>query len=363
MQVNSGKTPCFTAAAMETCLPFPPACAIQLRISSARRRIWLRMASIRKLPSGTFRAEVARQGVRKSKVFDTKTAAKEWAARQEYLILNADEIKGQGTFAEAMDRYARERSPSKRGARWEIIRLAKLAKDPLARIKMADLRSSDIADWRDRRSREVAPGSVIREMQLLSTVLTVCVKEWGLIAHNPASEVRKPTKPQPRSRLPTDDEMERLALSAGDDLSNATARAFHAFRFACETAMRAGEIIGLTWDRIDKQSRVAHLPLTKNGTARDVPLSSAAMALLEALPRQEPVFGLTSQQLDALWRKLRDRAGVEGLTFHDSRAEGTTRLSKKVDVLSLARITGHRDIKMLMTYYRETAADLAKRLD
>ncbi len=321
------------------------------------------MASIRKLPSGSYRAEIARQGVRKSKVFATKTAAKEWAARQEYLILNADELRGQGTLGEAMDRYARERSQTKRGARWEIIRLSKLAKDPLAKIRMADLRASDIADWRDRRSQEVAPASVIREMQLISSVLTVCVKEWGLLARNVASDVRKPVKPQPRSRLPLADEMERLAISAGDDLTNATARAYHAFRFACETAMRAGEIVGLTWDWIDAATRVAHLPLTKNGTSRDVPLSSAAMALLEALPRMDPVFGLTSQQLDALWRKLRDRAGVEGLTFHDSRAFGTGNLSKKVDVLSLARITGHRDIKMLMVYYRETAADLAKRLD
>nr|WP_010395719.1 site-specific integrase [Paracoccus sp. TRP] len=321
------------------------------------------MASIRKLPSGSFRAEVARQGVRKSKVFPTKTAAKEWAARQEYLILNADEVKGQGTLGDAMERYARERSPQKRGARWEIIRLEKLRKDSLAKVKMADLRASDIADWRDRRSKEVAPASVIREMQLISSVLTVCVKEWGLISHNPASDVRKPTKPPARSRLPTDDEMERLAISAGDDLTRATARAFHAFRFACETAMRAGEIVGLTWDRIDTDARVAHLPMTKNGSPRDVPLSKAAMALLEALPRQDPVFGLTSAQLDVLWRKLRDRAGVEGLNFHDSRAAGTGKLAKKVDVLSLARITGHRDLKMLMVYYRETAADLAKRLD
>lgn len=321
------------------------------------------MASIRKMASGKFRAEVARQGVRKSMVFATKTAAKEWAAREEYLILNSESLKGQGTLGEAMGRYARERSPEKRGARWEIIRLEKLRRDEVASVKMADLQASDIADWRDRRAKEVGPASVLREMQLINAVLAVCMKEWGLISRNPVSDVRKPTKPQPRSRLPTDDEMERLAISAGNDLSTSTARAFHVFRFACETAMRAGEIISLRWDRIDMKSRVAHLPLTKNGTARDVPLSKAAVALLEELPRQDPVFGLTSAQLDALWRKLRDRAGVDGLTFHDSRHFAITRLSKKLDVLALARMVGHRDIRQLSTYYNETASDLAKRLD
>ena len=321
------------------------------------------MASFRKMAGGRWRAEIARQGVRKSRVFDTKTAAKEWAAREEYLILNADEVKAQGTLGEAMERYARERSPDKRGARWEIVRLEKLRRDPLAKVRMGDLTSTDIADWRDRRRKEVAPVTVIRELQLISSVLTVCVKEWRLITHNPASDVRRPVRPQPRDRLPTDDELKRLAISAGDDLTTATARAFHAFRFACETAMRAGEIIGLTWDRIDRKSLVAHLPMTKNGTSRDVPLSTAALALLDDLPKLDPVFGLTSQQLDILWRKVRDRAGVDGLTFHDSRAAGTGKLATKVDVLSLARIMGHRDIRMLMVYYRETAEDLAQRLD
>lgn len=339
---------------------FPREIVIGLRIFSAA---CVTMASIRKLTSGKFRAEVARQGVRSSRVFATKAAAKDWAAREEYLIINAEEIKGQGTFGDALDRYARERSPLKRGEKWEVIRLEKLQREAIASIRMDALKASDFATWRDRRMTEVAPASVAREMQLMSSVLTVCVKEWGLIGKNPLSDVRKPPKPPSRDRLPTDDEMERLQISAGTDLSNATARAFHAFRFATETALRAGEIVGLRWERIDLDARVAHLPVTKNGTSRDVPLSSAAVALLNELPKLTPVFGLRSDQLDALWRKLRDRAGVEGLTFHDSRAAGTVRLSKKVDVLSLARITGHRDLKMLMVYYRETAADLAKRLD
>lgn len=321
------------------------------------------MASIRKLESGRWRAEIARLGVRSSKVFPTKTAAKEWAARQEHLILNADEVKGQGTLGEAMLRYSEERSPNKRGERWEVIRLEKLARDPLAQIKMASLKAGDFADWRDRRSKEVGPASVIREMQLLSSVMTVCVKEWGLIARNPLSDVRKPTKPQPRDRRPTPDELERIALSAGQDLGHATARAYHAFLFAIETGMRAGEIVGLTSADVNLKSRVAKLPLTKNGTAREVPLSTEAVRLIEALPKAAPLFGLTSQQLDALWRKIRDRAGVDGLTFHDSRHEAITRLSKKLDVLALARMVGHRDLRMLMTYYNETAENLAKLLD
>lgn len=321
------------------------------------------MASVRKLAGGNWRAEVARQGVRKSKVFDSKTAAKEWAAREEYLILHAKEVQAQGTFSEALDRYAREVSPSKRGARWEIIRIEKLRRDKLADMKLSDMRASDFADWRDRRLKEVAPASVIREMQIMSAVMSIAVREWGIISASPLSDVRRPKKPPARDRIPNDNDIAALRISAGEDLTRATARAFHAFLFALETAMRAGEICGLTWGNLDLKTRVAHLPITKNGHPRDVPLSREAIRLIEALPKADPVFDLTTQQLDVLWRKLRDRAGVTGLTFHDSRAGATTRLARKVDVLTLARITGHRDLRMLSIYYRETAADLAKRLD
>jgi integrase len=127
--------------------------------------------------------------------------------------------------------------------------------------------------------------------------------------------------------------------------------------------MRAGEIMRLRPNDINIEKRFARLPMTKNGTSRDVPLSSEAIRLIEALPKSDPIFGLDSAILDALWRKLRDRAAVSDLRFHDSRHEAITRLARKLDVLDLARMVGHRDLKMLMIYYNATAEELAKRLD
>ena len=135
-----------------------------------------------------------------------------------------------------------------------------------------------------------------------------------------------------------------------------------AFLFAIETAMRAGEICGLTAP--DITGRVAHLPQTKNGRKRDVPLSRRALELLAYLPVDSAtVFGITSASLDALFRKTRDRASIENLTFHDSRHEAITRLAKKLNVLDLARMVGHTDLNELQTYYNESAADIAEKLD
>ena len=321
------------------------------------------MASIRKIPSGKWQAQVARKGIRKSKSFNTKAEAVDWANRQEYL---ATESGGSNniTFGEMLDRYGRDFSSKKRGARWEIIRIEKLKGYPVADIRLSKLTASDFALWRDERLREVSPSSVAREMNLMSDALTKARRERGLISHNPLSDVKRPKAPPPRDRRVSQDEVDRLIEEAGLDLTTQVARSVHAFRFAIETGMRAGEIIGLTRDTVDFDRRVAHLPLTKNGSARDVPLSSVAVELLAELPEElDPLFGITSRNLDMLFRRVRDKAKIVDLRFHDSRHEAVTRMAKKLDVLDLARVIGHKDIRMLQVYYNPTVEELAARLD
>ena len=74
------------------------------------------------------------------------------------------------------------------------------------------------------------------------------------------------------------------------------------------------------------------------------------------------LFKLESASADTMFRRVRDELGIDGLTFHDTRHEAITRLARKVDVLDLARITGHKDLKSLMIYYNATASELAQRL-
>jgi integrase len=105
------------------------------------------------------------------------------------------------------------------------------------------------------------------------------------------------------------------------------------------------------------------LPQTKNGDERRVPLSPRARAILAALPRSDgPVFGLDAGTRDVMFRRARDAAQLANLHFHDSRAEAIWRLSKKLDVMELARVIGHRDLKSLMLYYQTDADELADRL-
>ena len=323
------------------------------------------MATFRKRGK-TWRAEVRRKNIPpQSATFDTKAEAVAWAHEIEAGVRKG--VAGVHTLAEAIERYRRDVAPNRGGARWEDLRLARIARDwTPARKRLADLTAADFAAWRDARLQEVAPATVGREMTIVRGVLEVARKEWGWIATQPMAEVRAPREPPPRRRRMTQDEIKRVCMAlgyrAGQAPQRASQRVALAFLFAIETAMRSGEIVGMHW--ADVHPRYVVLPRTKNGDRREVPLSAAAREILALLPRGAgPVFGLTSAVRDVLFREARDAAAIKNLRFHDSRAEAVWRLSKKLDVLQLARMVGHRDLRSLQIYYNESADELSKRLD
>ena len=188
--------------------------------------------------------------------------------------------------------------------------------------------------------------------------------------------VKRPKPPESRDRRISDEEIERILFCAGYERNvppcTMTARVGSVFLFALETAMRAGEICALQWKDVQIGLRYCTakgeaLGARKTAAAkRNVPLSKEAIRLIEQIEgeREGSVFKISStQSLDALFRKIRNRAAIENLHFHDARHEAITRLSKKMDVLSLARMVGHRNINELMTYYNESATDIAAMLD
>jgi integrase len=311
-----------------------------------------------------WRVKVRLRGQSHSATRTSKAEAQAWADETERKIRAGLGLTLSGrTLADLFDRYALEVSPRKRsGGGWEVTRLAYYARDPLARTRLCDLTPGILAAWRDRRLASVTGGTLRRDMALLSHALGVATREWGWLAVNPMSHVRRPAENAPRDRRVSADDIERICHAAGwqpgTPAHTKTARVAAAFLFAIETGMRGGEIVALRRDHV--RDVVAHLPRTKNGLKRDVALSPRARQLL--LDVGGDWGDLTVRLKDALFRKLRKQAGVAGLNFHDSRHEAITRLARKLDVLALARMVGHRDLKMLQVYYNESAADLAKRL-
>ena len=134
------------------------------------------------------------------------------------------------------------------------------------------------------------------------------------------------------------------------------------FLFAIETALRRGELLAM--ERKDIYDGYVHLPKTKNGEPRVVPLSEEAKALLslikhtgrKIIPQSENAFRL-------MWEKRKAEIGLLNLHFHDTRHEAITRMVRvrKLPVEVLAKITGHKKIDVLVnTYYNPNAEDLVE---
>lgn len=313
-----------------------------------------------------------------SKVFDTKAEAVGWATQEEAAIAAAEGGRFPArTLGDALDRYEREVSPGKRGSEWETKRLEafrnQLRKvdgvgDVLGKV-ISRITTDDMARWRDQRLKTVTKGTVQREINLLRNVFTIARKEWKWTGPNPFSDMRQPGENPARRRRPLWSEIKLLCRWLGYRTNRVETKQQEvalAYLIALRTGMRAGEILSLSDERVNLEARVARVPHKTQhltGEMREVPLTKHGVRLLRRLAGRGQFFTVSSASLDSLFRKARDRLLIKDLHFHDSRAEALTRLSRKVDVMTLARISGHKDLRILLeTYYRETAADIAKRL-
>ena len=327
------------------------------------------MATIRKLRD-KWQAMVRRKGMpQRAKSFEKRSDAERWARELES---HADRggssfdtsIAEKMTLGELLRRYILEISPQKRSCSTETIRLNAIVKRPIAEYALTNLTSARLAEYRDMRLKTVAPATIIRELNTISHAIDIGRKEWGIyLPENPAKMVRRPSVPRGRERRLADGEDSRL-YDACDALRSP--HMSFLITLALETAMRRGELLSLSWGDIDWKRQIAHLAITKNGESRDVPLSCRAItALMElkAVSKSERVFEASGNAIRLVWERLRKRAGSPDLHFHDLRHEAVSRLFEKgLNVIEVASISGHKEIRMLNRYTHLRAEDLVSRL-
>lgn len=329
------------------------------------------MAYFRKLKTG-WRAEVEIQGVRKSKVHATKAHAQAWASVEEAAIIKgASTAYPDKTLADALRKYADTVSTRKRSCRSEQLRFEAMQRDfpALCGKVLHKITPADIGEWRDARRKTVSDSSVVREACSLKNLWNVAREEWGWCGDSPWGKAKMPKKAHARTRQTSGNEVYRLVRSMGYVTGKKPAtmqqEVAYAYLVAHHTAMRASEVLGLRKSTVDLNKRVITLNTHKTVDevgVRYVPFTKRALRLLKLLDgwTDDKYFKIESASLDTLFRKVRDRLLIDNLRFHDSRAAALTRLSKRMDVLRLAKISGHKDLNQLMdAYYRQTAADIA----
>lgn len=377
------------------------------------------MATIVRRGNKKWQARVRRLGQHLSRTFTSHEDAKRWAQAQEAEIERgtwASPVESRRTrFRDVVKEY-RQNVAKPRDCPAELSRLTRI-EEWFGHLRLDALTPAVLMRWRDVRLQEVSGSTVRRELALLGGLLTWVEKELLIpLPQNAASAIRAPREARGRDRRLVKDEEERLRAamerrpvhSSGKKRTGSYMSGTRqpwvklAFELALETAMRRGEMLAMKWKDVDLDARTIFLEHTKNGESRTVPLSTRAVDTLQRAHELRGIAGLrgangksskvislvganrvlpiSSAALSKGWNRAVERArhtyeeecaaaNVEpddrllDLHFHDLRHEATSRLALKLsNVLELAAVTGHRELRMLQRYYHPKASDLARKL-
>ena len=310
------------------------------------------MSYIRKSKNG-YRCEVEKFGIRESRTFETKRLAQEWGKRRE-LEINPATVKAPEVhlFHDVCDRYLRDVSIKKDGLKWEALRINAF-KEHFGNVPINALKQPNMAAWRDARCKEVTGGTVRREKTLLNHIFTVARLEWHYIDFKPFEGVKMPADNEVREQVWGWKLIKRVLRAPATGKTREVVDAFH---IALRTAMRLQEVLAAP-ALFDKVRQVVDLPpeLDKMNRRRVIPIGRIAAKLLD-----RPAFVVDANEASTIFSDLLGCLGIEGMMFRDSRATALTLLARKVDVMRLQKISGHKDVRMLSRYCREKPEDISR---
>jgi len=304
------------------------------------------------------------------------------------------------TLGELVARYRDTVSIDKKGREIETIVLNAFLRHPICSKRLSELTTADFAGYRDERLQEIKPASLKRQLDPIRNMFEVARDEWGIpTRQNPLAKLRLPPLNNRRERRLRDGEQERI-IQAASRCRNP--QVLPIILFAIESGMRRGEILGIRPEHIDFESRCLLIPHTKNGHARTIPLTPKALEILKneksqggerkgisngkcmpslfqssdqitkattgPTPRHRDhgrhLFPITANAFRLAWERLKKRANVDDLHFHDLRHEAISRFFELgLTTPEVALISGHRDMRMLFRYTHPLRSTISEKFD
>jgi integrase len=240
--------------------------------------------------------------------------------------------------------------------------LATLLAHPICCKRLSEVRAADLVDYRDERLLRVKPVSVKRELAPIRHLFEIARDEWGLaIKENPLAKLRWKGADRRRERRLRPGELARL-IDAAKACRNPLIGVI--IRLAVETGMRRGEILSIRQTDIEAEKRTLLIRETKNGHARTIPLTRDAVELLNLCAGQDRLFPMTANAFRLAWERVKIRAGIQDLRFHDLRHEAISRFFEMgLNSPEVALISGHRDLRMLARYTHPQRQLISQKLD
>ncbi|MFZ1726826.1 MAG: site-specific integrase [Albidovulum sp.] len=302
------------------------------------------MATINKRPSGKWQATVRKDGRSQSRSFSKRADAVIWARETELRVerggLHDAVLRevSEMSLRQVLERYRDEVTNTKRCVENESYAINGFLRScpKLASKRLDKLTAADFVAHRDRRLQKVKPATVVRELGWIQHAIDVACSDWGQRVGdgNPVKKARRPRINNRRERRLQVGEWQAL-FDAVNEVRTPLMRPL--LELALATGMRRGELLSVQWRHVDLHRCTVFLPHTKNGRARTVPLSPIASRVLCELPRtSDRCVPLSGNSVRLAFDRLRNRAGVIDLTFHDIRHEAVSRFVESG--LSLAEV-------------------------
>lgn len=291
-----------------------------------------------------------------SATFPTLAEARRWATMVEADLRDrnhfGDHSGDRKTLTDALDRYVPTLSPKRLKATRAQVRYWR---DLFGSKFLSEISPGMIAEARDAlRKSGRAPATVVRYLATLAHLLSVALREWQWIDRNPAQMVKRPKEPRGRVRYLTADELRRLLAATSTD-----AVLHLAVMLSLTTGARQGEIMGLTWARVDLVRGLALVEDTKNGQRRTLVVTGPALALLRAHPRAPgsdlvfPSERVPGKVLDLRkrWTAAMAAAGITDFRWHDLRHTAASYFAMNGATMGeIGEILGHKSAAMTKRY-------------
>lgn len=322
-------------------------------MAQVNQRLWKIPGQRTKPKAWGFTVQINGKRVKHYRAEWTREDAQAELAKKLLDIAPAKPEGGGITFGEAAERYLAAKS-RKRSLR-EDTRILKhltsvFGKDtPLADVtasRISAYKADRLANLSERTKRQLTAASINRPLALLRHLLRIAHTEWEELQAVPT--IRLEREPQGRIRWLEADEEPRLLDACR---ASRTKHLASLVTVAHETGLRKGELLGLTWDRVDLSRGVIRLEITKSGRRREVPMRQVVYDILVALPGPREGRVWPSGDIRKAFENAVAEAKLDGLHFHDLRHSfASWFVMRGGSIQALQTILGHQDIKMTLRY-------------
>jgi integrase len=326
------------------------------------------MASFRKRGS-KWQVQIRRKGLHPfSRSFLTLKDARAWARHLEAQADRRDlppdrRVLDQMTLGDLVRRYLDSVTPKKRSCASERAVLRAFLSCPIASKRLSDLRTEDFAAYRDERLKAIKPTSLKRELTPIRHLFRIAKNEWGVpLGESPLDKLELNAPDHRRERRLRDGELEKIRRASARCRNSLI---LPIIKFALATGMRRSEILALRWTDVAFEDRSLIIQLAKNRHGRTIPLTMSAVDVLSGMDKSaDHVFPMSANAFRLAWERLRRRAGLRDLRFHDLRHEAISRLFELgLTTPEVALISGHRDLRMLLRYAHAQRQTILSKLD